>query len=244
MAEILLDIQALSAGHAGIPVVRGLDLRVTTGGVIALLGPNGAGKTTVLLTAAAVLPPIAGTISMFGRPTGGRTADALARDGLALVPDDRALFGSLTTEENLTVVRRRNALRVEEILDIFPALAARRKVPAALLSGGEQQMLSIGRALLNRPKLLLVDEMSMGLAPEIVRTMLPVLRSAAAEGAGILLVEQHVSLALSIADEAIVIVHGSPTLRAAAAELRADPTKLETAYLGSASPAKQDDKER
>jgi branched-chain amino acid transport system ATP-binding protein len=234
MEGALLDVRAVSAGYGGVPVVRDVDLSVRAGEVLALLGPNGAGKTTFLLTVAGMLTPLAGTVEVFGRPTARRAPDALARDGLALVPDDRALFGELTTEENLDVVRRRGASTTDEILDLFPALLVRRHIRAALLSGGEQQMLALGRALINRPKLLLVDEMSMGLAPEIVRSLLPVIRNAATEGgAGIVLVEQHVSLALSIADEAVVMVRGTRSLCTPAAELRANPTMLENAYLGT-----------
>jgi branched-chain amino acid transport system ATP-binding protein len=238
VGDVLVDIDQLSAGYEGAPVVHHLELKVRAGEVVALLGPNGAGKTTLLLTVAGVLQPIGGAITMFGVPTLGRAADVRARDGLALVPDERALFGSLSTEENLRAVRRRGSLSVEYILEVFPALAARRNIRAGLLSGGEQQMLAIGRALINRPKLLLLDEMSTGLAPEIVRGVLPVIRSAATDGgAGIVLVEQHVGLALSIADVAVVMVHGSVTLHSTPAELRADPRRLEEAYLGTSAVA-------
>lgn len=233
MSNTILEVEDMNAGYNGVAVVRNFNLTIREGEVVSILGPNGAGKTTVLLTLAGLLSPLAGRITLFGVSTLRVGSERAARDGLMLVPDDRSLFGSLSAEENLRVVRRRGGIGVDEIFDLFPRLAIRRKIQARLLSGGEQQMLALGRALVNRPRLLLIDEMSMGLAPEIVKSMLPVIREVAVEArAAVALVEQHVGLVLSIADHAVMLVHGDTVLTAKASTLRAKPSLLERAYLG------------
>jgi branched-chain amino acid transport system ATP-binding protein len=229
-----LHCAGLVAGHDGVAAVRGVDLDVAGGSVLAVLGPNGAGKTTLLETIAGVLPRLGGTVSVDGAalPDGGPTA--ASRHGVVLVPDDRALFTTLTVRENLEVARGRRGPAPESMLDLFPALQKRWTAPAGVLSGGEQQMLAVARALIQRPKVLLIDEMSMGLAPVIVEELLPVVRRVAADtGAVVVLVEQHVRLALEVADHAVVLVHGDVALRGTAAELAADPDRLEAAYLGA-----------
>lgn len=236
----VLECRGLDAGYSrGKACVHGLDLSVEAGEIVALLGPNGAGKTTLLTTLAGLLPRLDGEVSVGGHAIRAGDARAAVRAGLVLVPDDRSLFKQLTTRQNLQLaIRRRGAARnnaVDRVLDHFPALRARLKVAAGELSGGEQQMLAIGRALLQQPKVLLIDELSMGLAPIVVESILPVLRNVAdTEGTAVVLVEQHVRLALGIADRAVVLVHGEIALTDSAAALANDIGRVEEAYLGSA----------
>ncbi len=235
-AGALLAVQDLHAGYLGIPAVRKLSLTVAPGEVVALLGPNGAGKTTTLSTIAGLLPPISGTISLSGEAITGRAAYKLARLGVALVPEDRALFYELTVRENLRLARSEKTLPQEELLSMLPELEKCLGRKAGVLSGGEQQMLAVGRALVSRPRLLLVDEMSLGLAPVIVERLLPVLRRIADElGAGVLFVEQHISMALEIADRAYVLNHGELVLEGEAADLRGRRDLVEASYLGEAT---------
>jgi branched-chain amino acid transport system ATP-binding protein len=231
----LLAVRGLDAGYLGIPAVRGLSIEVRGGEVVALLGPNGAGKTTTLSTIAGLLKPIAGEIMFDGRPVGGVAADRLARDGLSMVPEDRALFYDLTARENLRLAARGESMSESEVLEMLPELEKCLGRRAGVLSGGEQQMLSLARGLMSRPRLLLVDEMSLGLAPVIVERLMPVLRRIAEElGTAVMFVEQHVPQALELADRAYVMVSGSIVLQGAAAELRQDRELLEASYLGVA----------
>jgi branched-chain amino acid transport system ATP-binding protein len=227
-----LACEGVDAGYTkGRPVVRGFDLTLAPGEVTALLGPNGAGKTTLLLTLAGLLPRLGGSVTIGGQQVRG--ARAVSRRGLVLVPDDRTLFTQLTARDNLTLARRRRGTTVDEVLDFFPALGKRLKVAAGMLSGGEQQMLALGRALIQDPRVLLVDELSMGLAPVIVDELLPIVRRIAdGTGAAVVLVEQHVRLALEVADRAVVLVHGETALNENAATLSADLGLLERVYLG------------
>ncbi|MGV9709042.1 ABC transporter ATP-binding protein [Gordonia sp. NPDC003424] len=234
-----LDCRGLSTGYfKQRPCVREVDLAVAPGEITCLLGPNGAGKTTLLLSLAGLLPRFGGTVEVDGVSVGsGHPRDAV-RAGMVLVPDDRALFRQLSTVQNLRLAvpqRARRADAVDQVVDLFPALEKRLKVDAGRLSGGEQQMLAIGRAIVQRPKVLLIDELSMGLAPVIVDEILGVLRRLAADdGLAVVLVEQHVHLALGIADRATVLVHGSVVVDDTAASLRADPHRIERAYLTEA----------
>jgi branched-chain amino acid transport system ATP-binding protein len=234
MTGVLLECRELDAGYLkGRPVVRGFDLALQPGQVTALLGPNGAGKTTVLVTVAGLQPSLGGEVLVEGEALPRGSARAAARKGVVLVPDDRALFTGLTTRDNLALCRRRGGTTVDQVLDFFPSLRKRFKVEAGKLSGGEQQMLAVGRALMLDPRVLLIDELSMGLAPVIVEELLPIVRRVATEtGAAVVLVEQHVHLALAIADQAVVLAHGATVLSRPAAELTVDPTLLEKAYLG------------
>jgi branched-chain amino acid transport system ATP-binding protein len=229
-----LTVKDLFAGYRGIAVVRELSLQVRPGEVVALLGPNGAGKTTTLETIAGLHRPISGTIELSGRGVGGRPAHALARGGLALVPEGRALFPGLTVREHLRLAGGRGAAgREEELLEMLPELRKCLGRKAGLLSGGEQQMLAVGRALVTRPGLLLVDEMSLGLAPVIVERLLPILRRVATEfGTSVLFVEQHVALALEISDRAYILTHGRISLEGGAAELGQRQELLAASYLG------------
>ncbi|EHN10665.1 Branched-chain amino acid transport ATP-binding protein LivF (TC 3.A.1.4.1) [Patulibacter medicamentivorans] len=228
-----LKLDALVAGHGSVTALRSVDLDLAPGTVTAVLCPNGAGKTTMLETVAGLLPRLGGDVAVRGRslPT-GRPAAARAR-GVVLVPDDRALFTTLSVRENLAVARARSGPEPEAMLEYFPALEKRWTVSAGVLSGGEQQMLAVARALIQEPRVLLVDEMSMGLAPVIVEELLPIVRRVATDtGAVVVLVEQHVRLALEVADEAVVLAHGDVVLSGSAADLAADPGRLEAAYLG------------
>lgn len=228
-----LAVKGLSAGYRGIPVIRELNLEVRPGEVVALLGPNGAGKTTTLETIAGLNRLISGQVELSGKNVGGTPAHALARKGLALVPEGRALFPGLTVREHLRLAGGRGNAREEELLAMLPELGKCLGRKAGLLSGGEQQMLAVGRALVTRPRLLLVDEMSLGLAPVIVERLLPVLRRVAGElGASVLFVEQHVALALEIADRAYILTHGRISLKGAAAQLRKRHDLLAASYLG------------
>jgi branched-chain amino acid transport system ATP-binding protein len=232
----LLAVEDLHAGYLGIPAVRRLSLTVGAGEVVALLGPNGAGKTTTLSTIAGLLEPISGTVSLGDAEITGRPAYRLARLGISLVPEDRALFYGLTVRENLRLARGDRSLPQDELLEMLPELEKCLGRRAGVLSGGEQQMLAVGRALISRPRLLLVDEMSLGLAPVVVERLLPVLRRVAEQiGAGVLFVEQHISLALEVADRAYVLNHGELVLEGAAADLRGRRDLVEASYLGEAT---------
>ena len=230
----VLTCTGLDAGYvAGRPVLRNVDISLEAGTVLALLGPNGAGKTTLLLTIAGLQLPLAGHIGLGGAPVRPGSPRAAVKAGLVLVPDDRSLFKGLTVAENLKLASRRGATTMEMIFDYFPDLKRRVKLTAGNLSGGEQQMLAIGRALMQDPKVLLVDELSMGLAPLVVESLLPVIRRVVDEtGAACVMVEQHVMLALEIADTAMVLAHGDIALQGDAKELAADETRIERAYLG------------
>ena len=227
------------------PVVHGIDLHVDAGEVVALLGANGAGKTTTLLTMSGLLALQGGRVEVAGaelpRRRRARPADVveIARRGVAHVPEDRGLFFDLTTAENLRLGRPRGRgavepLPMEQLLEWFPALSKVMDRPAGLLSGGEQQMVAIARAVLGRPRLLMVDEMSLGLAPIIVDRLLPVLRSIAKElEAGVLLVEQHVALVLAVSDRAYLMDRGTILASGPAAEMAERTALLESGYLGA-----------
>jgi len=224
----VIDVEELHAGYGGTAVVRDLTFSVAPGEVVALLGPNGAGKTTTLLTIAGLLPALAGRVRVLGEPVDVRNPERTARRGLGFVTEDRSLFPGLTVGEHLRLAARDVSLATT----YFPELVELRGRRAGLLSGGEQQMLALARAIVLRPKMLLIDEMSLGLAPIVVERLAPVVRSVADDlGIGVLLVEQHVRVALEIADRALVLRHGECTLTAPSADLRDDPDRLRDAYL-------------
>jgi branched-chain amino acid transport system ATP-binding protein len=228
-----LECADLSGGWGDVTVVHNIDLGVEPGTMHAVLGPNGAGKTTLLLTIAGLLPAHGGSVAVDGSqlPTGKATA--AARAGIVLVPDDRALFTTLTVDENLRVPARRDDTQIEAMFELFPQLAERRALRAGALSGGEQQMLTMARALIQQPKVLLVDELSMGLAPALVHRLFTTLRQFATEqSCAVVFVEQYAHIALEFAEQALVLYRGRVALQGTANEVAADPEQLENAYLG------------
>jgi branched-chain amino acid transport system ATP-binding protein len=227
MSEALLVAEGVSAGYHGHPIVHDLNLTVTAGKVVVLLGPNGAGKTTTLLTLAGDIPALKGQISIDGKPTHAPLYTR-AKNGLSFVTEERSVFMRLSVAENLRVGRG----DTERALELFPELRPLLRRRAGLLSGGEQQMLSLARALSRTPKILLVDELSLGLAPLVVIRLLEAVRVAAHEhGVGVLLVEQHVNQALRVADEVLVMQRGTIVLEGPTAEVRSRLGDLEAAYL-------------
>jgi branched-chain amino acid transport system ATP-binding protein len=232
-----LSCSDLTAARESIVVLRNLDLEVAEGELLTLLGPNGAGKTTLLLTIAGLLPSREGSVLVDGEALKNGSAVGANRAGIVLVPDNRCLFNTLTVEQNLEVARRRGGRTPKEMLDLFPALERRWKLQAGALSGGEQQMLAMARALIQEPKVLLIDEMSMGLAPLIVESLFEIVRKIATEhGTAIVLVEQHVKLSLDVADTAMVVNHGRVALQGTAEEFRNDD-RIERAYFDEAEHA-------
>jgi len=234
--ENLLEFRKVSAGHGGTAVVRDLDMVVRPGEVVAMLGPNGAGKTTTLLTISGLLPTLQGQARVLGQPIDTLRPWTQARRGVVHVPDNRSLFYGLTVRENLRVGYRRSGGILDEVVDLFPKLGMLLDRQAGLLSGGEQQMLALGRGIAQRPRLLMVDEMSLGLAPIVARSLMPVMRRVADElHVGVLLVEQHVHLALEVSDRVYVLSHGEVRYSGDTAPLVADRRLLEEAYLGNVS---------
>ena len=216
-------------------VVRDVDLYVEAGEVVTLLGPNGAGKTTTLLSVSGLLPILGGDIRVFGKSVSSLRSFQIARLGVAHVPDDRGLIFSMTVAENLKLAAKGRA-DLSPVYEYFPQLASLSRRRCGLLSGGEQQMLAVGRALVTSPKLLMIDEMSLGLAPVVVQRLLPIVRGIAKEtGVGVVLVEQHVELALGVADRAYVLVHGELVKEGPAEEFLRDPQTIEASYMGQGS---------
>ncbi len=232
--EPLLVVSGMSAGYGDVPAVRSLSMAVHAGEVVGLLGPNGAGKTTTLLAVSGLLPLLGGDVTVFGRSVRRRSTQRLVHDGLVHVPEQRGLFPQLTVAENIAVRARVRRRPTDAAYDHFPALRAISRRQAGVLSGGEQQMVALAGALVMKPTVLLVDELSLGLAPIVVGRLLPVLRSyATEESCGIVLVEQHVELALRIADTAVVLSHGEEAYSGLASVLRERPDLLESTYLGA-----------
>ena len=231
MSGPALDLRGISAGYGAATVLRDVDLAVDAGEVVALLGPNGAGKTTTLLTISGLVPIRSGKASVLGVNPSGTSPHALARRGVVHLPENRGVLGQLTVRENLSLGLGRKS-GVCSALTTFPELEPLLNRRAGLLSGGEQQMLALGRALAAEPKILLLDEMSLGLAPVIVERLMPYARSAAQAGAAVLLVEQHTDLALDVSDRAYVLVHGEVVLDGASSRLRTQRHLLDAAFLG------------
>jgi branched-chain amino acid transport system ATP-binding protein len=225
MSGPVLQTRGLGAGYGTVQVLHDIDLEVYPGEIVALLGPNGAGKTSLLLSVAGLIPLFAGEVSRPGAP-GKRAPHAVARDGVTFVPE-RNLFMKLSMLENLRVA----GVDPREVWAIFPVLEQHAQRRVGSLSGGEQQMLSVGRALASRPKLLMIDELSLGLAPLIVRHLLDVVRRAADDGPGVLLVEQHVTRALTVADRAYVLSRGRVVMSDRADAMLASIDDVTRSYL-------------
>jgi branched-chain amino acid transport system ATP-binding protein len=232
-----LECVGLTGGRGTTTAFHDVDLTVEAGAIEALLGPNGAGKTTLLLTLAGFLPPRAGTVAVDGAPLKSGRPSLANRAGIVLVPDNRNLFTTLTVEENLKAACHRGGPSPRDMLDVFPDLEKRWTLRAGALSGGEQQMLAMARAMIQEPTVLLIDEMSMGLAPLIVEALFETVnRIATDHGCAVLLVEQHVSLALEVAHSASVLNRGSIVLHGTAKDLLNESERLEAAYFGAVEP--------
>jgi branched-chain amino acid transport system ATP-binding protein len=239
----LLDVRGLTVRYGDVAAVRGVDLRVGRGRIVAVIGANGAGKTTLLSAIAGLLPCASGTVAFDGAPIVGAAVEDNVARGISLVPETRELFGGMSVRDNLLLgafalrrTRRHAAGLADEVFRMFPALRERRDQLAAALSGGERQMLALGRALMARPRLLLLDEPSLGLAPLVARSVFRSIAELRREDASILLVEQNARAALEIADEAYVLETGEVSLSGRAREVAADPQVVES-YLGLGSGA-------
>jgi branched-chain amino acid transport system ATP-binding protein len=236
-AAPLLEVRDLHVAYGHVEAVRGVSLSVAEGSIVTLVGPNGAGKTSILSALAGLVRPAAGTVRLAGRDVTGLPAHRAVAAGLSLVPEGRAILGRMTIEENLVLAgeRRRPPAELREAIEEqyrrFPVLGARRRSAAGTLSGGEQQMLALARALLAKPRVLLLDEPSMGLSPILVQQVFETIRSIHLEGTTILLVEQNASMALAVADRAYVLETGEIALEGKATDLQEDP-KVRAAYLG------------
>jgi branched-chain amino acid transport system ATP-binding protein len=233
----LLDIVGLRAGYGDVPVLRGIDLSIASGSITALIGANGAGKTTLLRAISGIIPADAGTIHYDGQDIVGMPPHDIVRAGLVQVPEGRRLFPEMTVLENLLVgssspaARRRRDENLALVLELFPKVRERKAQLAGTLSGGEQQMVAIARALMASPRLLLLDETGLGLAPIVVDEIFVAVRRLAAQGLTILVVEQNTALTLEVADHGYVLEQGHFAIQGAASSLIADP-RVKQAYLG------------
>ncbi|HUN32463.1 MAG TPA: ABC transporter ATP-binding protein [Trebonia sp.] len=233
----VLELDGVSIAYDRAPVVRDLTLTVRPGEVVALLGANGAGKTTTLRGISGLLKVTSGRIRLAGEDLAGTSPAARARRGIAHVPHDRGIFFGLTVAEHFRLDGLATPARQQAAFEHFPALAGLRTRRAGLLSGGEQQMLALARAFAREPRVLMLDEMSLGLAPVVVERLLPVVSGlAASKGVGVLLVEQHVHLALRIAHRGYILSHGELVASGTAGELARDGALLEASYLGTPLP--------
>ena len=233
----LLDVVGLCAGYGDVPVLRGIDLSIPTGSITALIGANGAGKTTLLRAISGIIPTDAGTIRYDDQDIVGMPPQDIVRAGLVQVPEGRRLFPEMSVLENLLVGSSSPAARPKRdenlamVLELFPKVSERQSQLAGTLSGGEQQMVAIARALMASPRLLLLDETSLGLAPIVVDEIFVAVRRLAAQGLTILVVEQNTALALEVADHGYVLEQGRFAIQGAASSLMADP-RVKQAYLG------------
>jgi branched-chain amino acid transport system ATP-binding protein len=233
----ILEIRALAAGYDGVPVIRDIDISIEEGAIATIVGANGAGKTTTLRAISGVLRPVHGQIIFEGTPIQDLPPHDVVARGLIMVPEGRRLFPSLTVMENLELgafqphCKRKRADSLNRVFHLFPRLREREKQKAGTLSGGEQQMVAIGRALMSLPKLLMLDEPSLGLAPVVVRALFDIVTDINATGTTVVLVEQNVKHALSISSQAWVLENGSIALRGTGPELLKDDN-TRRAYLG------------
>ena len=233
MSAALLEVAGVDAHHGQLQALFGVDLAVDDGDTVAMIGANGAGKSTLLHTIAGALRPTRGTVTFAGASLAGVAADRRVGLGIALVPEGRRLFPSLTVEENLLVGahrRRRGAWNVARVVELFPWLDRLRNRRAAYLSGGEQQAVAIGRALMANPRLLLLDEVSLGLAPAVVKQVYVALPGIVAEGATVIVVEQDIGQALAVARHVTCLLEGRVSLQGRPAELTRD--RITAAYFG------------
>ncbi len=228
--RVVLEACGLSVGYGPIPVVKTLDLQVSSGEIVALLGANGAGKSTTLMALAGLLSPSQGVVKLHGRATKSPLHQR-SREGLAYVPEQRGVFRGLTTMENLRLGRG----DPQAALALMPELRSLVDRRAGLLSGGEQQMLALARALASKPAILLCDELSLGLAPLIVQRLLEAIRAASRDGVAVLLVEQHVRAALSVADRVYVLRRGSVVMSGTSDQVRSRLDEVESSYLSGAA---------
>jgi branched-chain amino acid transport system ATP-binding protein len=233
----MLSLAAVSAGYGSFRALFDVSLEVPQGEAVGVIGPNGAGKTTLMRVISGLVPPRSGTMTLNDRPIGGLPAHRIVELGIAHVPENRRLFPRLTVEDNLRIgafipqARARFAQQLERIYDMFPRLKERRDQPAGTLSGGEQQMCAIGRALMSRPKLLLMDEPSAGLAPLVVEQVFDLVRRIRAEGLTVLIVEQNVLQVLDVVDRAYLLEAGSIKLSGTSSDLKGHEV-IRKAYLG------------
>ncbi len=234
----LLEIKDFAVHYGGVKAVKNVNLHVDSGELVCLIGANGAGKTTTLKAICGLVPAAQGTVMFDGAPIAGMATHDIARRGLALVPEGRGIFSRMTVLENLEMGAYARTDRpgiqadLSKVLELFPRLAERRLQKAGTLSGGEQQMLAMGRALMSRPKLLLLDEPSMGLAPILVEKIFETIRNVAAEGVVVLLIEQNAKRALEISQRGYVMESGSITLAGPSSDLLNDPM-VRKSYLGA-----------
>ena len=239
MTEVL-HLSGLTVARGGRPVVHDVTFAIPRGEVTALLGPNGAGKSTLVLAVAGVLKPLSGSVTLDGRELAGRRPERIRQAGVAVVPEGRRLLPELSVADNLQVatfaLSREDAKTGRDYaLELFPELDKRLDTSARSLSGGEQQMLVLAQALVSKPRFLLIDELSLGLAPVIVKRLIPTIRTVAESGVGVLLIEQFATVALGLANRAHVIDRGRLQFSGAASELKARPELLQSSYLPGGS---------
>ena len=242
MSDICIEFDNVVAGYKDFMILNNLSFKIRRGSITLLLGPNGAGKSTVLKTLFGILKPRQGRVLLDGQDITGHTQPDLLARGIAFVPQGRNLFPQLTVWQNLelggiTLGAKTTHARIPEVLELFPRVRERMHSQASALSGGEQKQLEIGRALLLRPKVLLIDEPSIGLSPLVVKDVFTLLRRLVSEGTTVLMVEQNVKSALKVSDEAIALESGRLVLHKPAGELLADP-QIERLFLGGAVPVK------
>jgi branched-chain amino acid transport system ATP-binding protein len=236
MTDRLLVVSGVSVARGGRRVVHEVSLEVPSGAVTALLGPNGAGKSSLVLALGGVLKPLGGSVLLDGRELAGRRPEKIRQAGLAIVPEGRRLLPDLTVSDNIrvatyTLARAEAEAGRRHALELFPELEKRLGAPARALSGGEQQMVVLAQAIVSKPRYVIIDELSLGLAPVVVQRLIPTIRAIAESGAGVLLIEQFATVALGLAERAYVIEHGRIEYSGPASELRERPELLQSAYL-------------
>lgn len=236
-SELVLEVKDLTVRYGLVNALQGVSFSVKSGSIATIVGSNGAGKSTIMKALTGLVPVASGTIKLFGQDVTNYETDELVRRGVVLVPEGRRLFKTMTVEENLELGAYQSddkaeiAQQKEKVLEYFPALRAKLSVPAAKLSGGQQQMVAVGRALMAQPRLLLLDEPTIGLAPAIVDTISDIITTVAKQGVEVMLVEQNAEIALEISTDAFILEQGEIYLKGKSAELRNSP-EVQKAYLG------------